>query len=130
MGILSDIQDGVFLKLKTANPGTIVWPNIPYTGAVPYLRVHILPAETQPLGIANGDIYKGIIQIDCVTADGIGPAAAATLADTVIGTFVRNTTTTKNTTTIRFLRTGSAGPGQQESERYFIPVSIPYEVIS
>ena len=132
MGVLSDIMTGVFSKISGTTPslGTITWPNIPFSGAPPYLRVHILPATTEAIGIKSGDHHRGIIQVDCVIRDGIGPTTAATLADGVIAAFARNTTATSGTTTIRFNKTGSAGPGQQESDRYFIPVTIPYEVIA
>jgi len=126
---LTDIKTGFFKAISSAGLGDVAWPNIPYSGKPPYLRVTVLPAQTESVGISSIDRMIGIIQIDCVVAAGGGDISASEKADDVIAAFPRLTRITEGTTTIEINRTGWAGPSQQEPDELFIPVTIEYEVI-
>jgi hypothetical protein len=130
MSVITDIKSGLFSRISSAGLGSVAWPNVPFSGNPPFLRVFVLPAQTETVGLATINRHRGIIQIDCVVAAGGGEIDASDLAGSVIATFPRGAEITSGTTTIRVNQQGWAGPGQQEPDRYFVPVSIPYEVIT
>jgi hypothetical protein len=130
MGVYADLQKGVYAYLVSNSINNVAWPNVTYTPSKPYYRINYLPSPTTNLTYGGGDILSGLVQIDVVIKDGIGSVAAASLVDTILALFARNCYITEGTTLIRFEESGWAGPAIQEESGYFIPVSIPYKILT
>lgn len=126
---IAEIKKGVFKAISSAGLGDVVWPNVPFTGKPPYLRLFVLPAQTETVGLNSIARLRGIIQIDCVVTAGGGEIEASEKAEAVLAELPRLTRIVEGSTTIEINATGWAGPGLQEPDKYFIPVTIPYEVI-
>ena len=130
MGTETDILTAIFTKLDDTNVAPGAWPNVPYDGETPYVRYHSLPAGVESIGLSGIDFRTGLVQVDCVVDAGVGMIAASTLADEVIAAFPRNTKLVSGSTTVMINQACFVGPGMQEPDHYFIPISIPYEVIT
>ena len=127
MGTTVDIKNAVFGAISGV--ASVAWPNVPYEGNTPYVRPHIMPAMTDTVGLSGIDHHMGIIQVDCVVATGGGEIEASALADTVIALFPRGARFTSGSTTVQINKASWASSGQQSPNIYFVPVTIPYEVI-
>jgi hypothetical protein len=128
---ISAIHKAVFTKLAaTSGLPQLVYPNI--STATPtgnHLRVFILPATTESIGLKDIDWARGIIQISVYCKDGVGAITATDIADTVIGLFPRGTIMTNSGLSIRVDATGYAGQAITGEGWYQVPVSIPYNVL-
>ena len=128
MGTTTDIKTAIFTAVTGLT--SVAWPNVPHEGVHPFVAVHVLPAATESVGLSGIDYHKGIIQFDCHIAAGGGELAASDLADTVLALFPRGKRATSGAVTVEINKTGWANTGKQTPDGYFIPVSIPYEVIT
>lgn len=129
---LNAVQSAVFKRLKAAPPSSlpIAYPNV--AGQLPttdYLRVNILPADTQTVGLQDFDIERGIVQIDVMTSVGIGALKAGEYAAAVLALFPRGTTLTEAGEAVKFDVRGSVAPALQDGSWYQVPVSIPYLIL-
>lgn len=130
MGTETDIINAFFNTLDVANVAPGAWPNVPYEGSTPYVRFHALPAGVESIGLSGIDHRVGVVQVDCVVDAGVGIIEASILADQIIALFPRNTRLVSGSTTVLINKASAMGPGMQEPDHYFIPVTIPYEVIT
>lgn len=129
---LNAVQAAVFKRLKASPPSAlpIAYPNI--AGQQPttdYLRVNVLPAQTETVGVATLSRERGIVQIDVMTRAGIGAIKAGEYAAAVLALFPRNLTLTEAGEAVRFEREGWAAPALQDGSWYQVPVSIPYSIL-
>lgn len=129
----AQIELALFDKLETikASLPTIYYPNSlnngkpnPPTGE--HIRVSILNAGTNALGIATTDQTLGIMQCLVLVKDGTGTVRAAQIADLILSAFARNTLLSNN---VRIDKTGSVGVGFTQDGWYMLPVSINYQQI-
>jgi hypothetical protein len=129
----AQIELALFDKLETikASLPTIYYPNSPNknkpnppTGE--HIRVSILNAGTNALGIATTDQTLGIMQCLVLVKDGTGTIRAAQIADLILSAFARNTLLSNN---VRIDKTGSVGVGFTLDWWYMLPVSINYQQI-
>ena len=125
---LEQIKTSIFTKLESLAglPG-IYYPNtggdLPTTD---YIRPDVLPAETDPIGIAHTDRETGIFQVSIFTQKGKGELAAARVAQLLLDGFPRNLALTG----VRFDRSGSVGASLYEGKWQITPVSFTYINIS
>jgi hypothetical protein len=128
---ISKIQKAVFTKLAaSAGLPQIIYPNISTpTPTGNHIRVFVLPAITEAIGIEKINWASGIIQASIYCKDGVGAIVAADIADTVIALFPRGTVMTNGGLSIRVDSLGYAGPAITEGGWYQIPVSIPYNAL-
>ncbi|EML1935508.1 DUF4128 domain-containing protein [Providencia stuartii] len=63
----------------------IAWPNLYFDDINdPYLQLHIMPAETDNIGLSlDMPVYRGVIQINVVGKVGSGDDKISTIADDV-----------------------------------------------
>ncbi|MFG0223959.1 phage tail terminator-like protein [Providencia stuartii] len=63
----------------------IAWPNLYFDDINdPYLQLHIMPAETDNIGLSlDMPVYRGVIQINVVGKVGDGDTKISTIADDV-----------------------------------------------
>lgn len=120
-----DILKSVYLKVSnTAGLPTIFYPNVNYTTTPDnYVRVTVIPAPTFDATIDDGLYQYGVIQIDCVTRDGIGEIKAAEYSQIVMSAFKRGTIISGG---LKVNRPPYASAGLVGSGKYSIPVTIPY----
>lgn len=129
---LNAVQVAVFKRLKASPPASlpIAYPNV--SGQLPttdYLRVNILPAQTETIGVTTLSRERGIVQIDVMTRAGIGATKAGDYAAAVLSLFPRNLALTEAGEAVRFEREGWAAPALQDGTWYMVPISIPYSVL-
>ena len=129
----AQIELALFDKLEAikASLPTIYYPNSPNknkpnppTGE--HIRVSILNAGTNAIGIATTDQTLGIMQCLVLVKDGTGTVRAAQIADLILSAFARNTLLSNN---VRIDKTGSVAVGFTQDGWYMLPVSIPYQQI-
>jgi hypothetical protein len=129
----AQIELALFDKLEAikATLPTIYYPNSPNknkpnppTGE--HIRVSVLNAGTNALGIATTDQTLGIMQCLVLVKDGTGTVRAAQIADLILSAFARNTLLSNN---VRIDKTGSVAVGFTQDGWYMLPVSIPYQQI-
>jgi len=104
----------------------VAYENQPYTAVsgVLWLRENILPADTDPLTLADGDSmdYRGVYQVTVFApADG-GAATGKVMAETIALHFRRGTEVGSG----RVSRV-SINPAVNDDGWYVIPVSINYQ---
>ena len=111
----AQIELALFDKLEAikASLPTIYYPNSPNknkpnppTGE--HIRVSVLNAGTNAIGIATTDQTLGIMQCLVLVKDGTGTVRAAQIADLILSAFARNTLLSNN---VRIDKTGSVGVG-------------------
>lgn len=129
---LNAVQSAVFKRLKASPPSAlpIAYPNI--AGQQPttdYLRVNVLPAQTETIGLEDTALERGIVQIDVMTRAGIGAIKAGEYAAAVLALFPRNLRLTEAGEAVRFEREGWAAQALQDGSWYQVPVSIPYLIL-
>lgn len=121
--LLSSIYS--YLSTRSGLP-TILYPNIDIT-TIPdeYLEVYIIPATPDNLGVKSVTWYRGIIQINAVTLNGIGEVRASQIVSLIIEAFKRNTVISG--LNIRIDEQPYASGGFSDGNgHYKIPVTIPY----
>lgn len=129
---LNAVQAAVFKRLKTSPPSAlpIAYPNI--SGQQPttdYLRVNVLPAATETIGLNDTARERGIIQIDVMTRAGTGAIKAGDYAAAVLALFPRNLRLNEAGEAVRFEREGWAAAALSDGAWYQVPVTIPYSVL-
>lgn len=130
----AEIELALFDKLEAvkASLPTIYYPNSlnngkpnPPTGE--HIRVSILNAGTNALGIATTNQTLGLMQCSIFVKDGTGTVRAAQIADLILSAFARNTVLSNN---VRIDKTGSVNTGFTENGWYMLPVTVPYQQIT
>lgn len=130
MSVLTDIQQAFFRRISSSTiDADMVYPNRNADTTRPQLRVNILPAQTVPVGLRTSDLYTGMCQIDVVVEANVGAIKATDIVGEILDLFPRNLFLTENDTLVKINKTASTNPAVQDGTGYFIPVSIPYEVI-
>ena len=128
----NELLKAVFTYLETiVGIPDINYPNIEYnTPTTDHLNVFVLNNTPQTIGLSRIAWYEGIIQIDSVVEHGKGEIKAATNAQAVIDAFAVGTILTNGTTSIRIDSTPYASAGiMRDDGWYFIPVTIPYNMV-
>ena len=124
-----ELLNNVFTYLKSVGGlPKIFYPNINYT-TIPseYIIVNIMPIEPDDIGIKEVTMNGGLIQIDCVTLDGMGALRASEIAKIIINAFKRGTVISG----IRIDRTSYASQGFNDGAgHYKIPVTIAYNFLT
>ena len=102
----------------------IAWPNVPYTptNGTLFLRVSILPANTETITLDSAGRHTGIYQVSVFAENGKGELAANQMADKVADHFAANRDL--NGLRIREISQQTAEP---ESAWYQKIVSITYD---
>ena len=130
----SQIELALFDKLEAikATLPTIYYPNSthknkpnPPTGE--HIRVSVLSAGTNAIGIASTNQNVGILQCSIYVKDGTGTIRAAQIADLILSAFARNTLLSNN---VRIDKQGSVNTGFSVDGWYHLPVSISYQQIT
>lgn len=121
---IEQIKTSIFTKLESlAGLPDIHYPNV---GAdIPagdYIRPDILPATTDPIGIASTDQENGIFQVSIFTVKGSGELVAARVAQLLLDGFPRNLSLTG----VRFNKTGSVEPSLYEGKWQITPLTFVY----
>lgn len=104
------------------------WENASYapvTGT-PYQAAFILMPE--PVNIEIGTAYRqdGYMQVNLLYPLNAGPAAAEARAELIRTAFPRAASFTVSGVTVHITTTVHIGNGRTESDRYFLPVRIPF----
>lgn len=122
---LDAIAEDVFATLSAA-PGLppVVYPNVGVdVPAAPHLRVFILPANTDTVGLNSFEVEQGIIQISVYEAQGQGAIGPYATAELILNTVFPRGFSTLN---FRVIKAGSLGPAIVDGAWYVVPVSISY----
>jgi len=105
----------------------IVYPNIEVDPSVDgYVRVNVLPANPDTVGVKSITWYRGIIQANVYVKLGVGEIVAARYAQKIIGAFPRGTVLTNGTTSIKIDENAQAYNGIVDGGYYMMPVRIVY----
>lgn len=119
-----------FINTRSGWPAKY-WPNI--QADIPtadHVRIDVLPAPTETLGISGPEWQRGIVQITVFVRDGTGAVNADNIADTVIASFPRGTTISSGGISVRFDEKGWKSPGIPGGGWYQVPVTIPYNYLT
>lgn len=133
---LVTIQQAIFSRLDGSSLPPRWYPNRSGVGASQaqptgdHLRVDILPAITDSIGLNSLDQERGILQVTVMTKPDTGTIPAAKIVEQVLALFPRNTELRQDGLRVRFDRTGYPGPSMQDGAWYATPVTIPYNVIT
>lgn len=98
------------------------------TSGTEFLRVTHLPAATRGVGLAHTgkNEFRGLFQIDVFWPEGKGIVAAKEEAAALMTYFVRGTSMTHESVTVKVLRPPYELPAMQEAGWIIVPVTIPY----
>jgi hypothetical protein len=139
MSIYSHIRAALEKKLSTtANLPSIAYENVlfdPTTG-ISFLKVAFVPVSRKPAvrGLNPQQRYDGIFRVFCYTPEGSGPAAADTLAKTVIDAFDATTdisfTPAGGTQIIVSVDYAERDNGFVDSPWYYVSVDIGWYIYS
>lgn len=108
---------------------TVAWENVAFTSpAGPYIRAFLLPETTlsQTLDKVHRR-YAGILQVNLVMPINGGASPAETLLASLLTAFTPATSFTESSVRIYITDPASAAPALTETNRFIVPVSIPYE---
>lgn len=105
---------------------SVAWPNIKFDGALPYVGVFFLPAETETLGLAVGsaDSKQGIYQVSVYTELNGGTQELESIISSLESTFYKGAKFSN--VLIEKIWTSAA---IKLPEAWSTPVSIQYRVI-
>lgn len=132
---LETIQKAIFGRLDGSALPPRWYPNRSGIGAGQtqpdgtHLRVDILPAITDSIGLTALDQHRGVLQVKAMIKPDTGSVPAARIVEQVLALFPRNTELRQDGLRIRFDRSGYPGPSMQDGAWYATPVTIPYNVI-
>lgn len=105
----------------------IAYENVPYSPntGVSYLEVKFIPVTKRPTvrGLNPQQRYDGVFAINCYVPEGLGPAAADTLANNVMDAFEATTKLTHSGVTVS-IDYAERQQGIIDSPWYFVPVNI------
>lgn len=125
---LDAIAQAAFAELNAAaGLPPVYWPNV----AVPdspedlHLRVFILPANTESIGLASWDVERGIIQVSVYAKQGLGVISPYATAEAVLAVFPRGYTNSAFSVIVA----GSVGPAAIDGAWLIVPVSISYQKV-
>jgi hypothetical protein len=124
----SNILSQVFARLEAATTlPDILYPNIEAPEQTAnHLRVAIIPAGVDPVGISSGNQELGIIQVSVYCTQGTGAIVPALIAAAVLSLFPRNLALSG----VRIDKPGTVNPGFLDGAWYVLPVSIHYQSIT
>lgn len=106
----------------------VAWQNVAFDPpATLYARSFLLPADTNSRDLAGVHReYIGIYQVSLVMPAGEGPGAADALVASLDAAYPTTTYITSGALKVWVTRPFSAGPPQQEDDRYVVPCSMAY----
>lgn len=109
----------------------VAWPNVRYSPTVdsPHYRTAFIYPDPERLTHSNSSMHKGIFQVDAVVPANTGNVTALTMARTVAEHF-DNQKISGDNVTVEIIKNPALGPGMQETDWYFIPVSIFYTIMN
>jgi hypothetical protein len=130
--IYLDIRRGLEQKLsQVSGIPSIAYENISFdpTTGTSWVRPTFIPTTRRPAvrGSNPQQLYLGIFRVDCFVAEGNGPSAGDTLANSIIEDFDATTDITFNSKTIS-IDYAEREEGRLSSPWYFIPVTIGWYV--
>lgn len=93
-----------------------------------YLRATVLPADTETLGLGEGDANKhyGYLQIDVFHGQGAGEIAPARIAAAAISYFSRGSKFTRDGITVEIIKQPYRAQAMKSDPWVMIPTRIPY----
>lgn len=130
MGTNTDILNAFLDKFELEDILPISYPNVDYDGDKPYMKIDIIPAQTQSLGFSSIDRWSGICQASVVVDASLGAITVSDYVDSIIEAFPRPTRISSGDTSVKIDVTGWSSPAIQGTDGYMIPVSIPYLILN
>lgn len=127
--VYRNITEGLFKYLIEANILPVALPNLSYDGDKPYLRISLIPGASFSMGYLSADHHRGLFQVDVVDNPLTNLQTIMSYVDQVRDAFPRGLHILESGTTIRIDTAAFPGPPQHEVDGYFVPVTIPYNVI-
>lgn len=124
--MLSQIKTSLFDRLIANTALPVLFSNVDTdVPTVPHLRVFVLPANTDTIGINSLGKEMGIFQINVHTLKGSGELQGVTIAEQMLDLFPRNLTLTG----VRIDTYGSIAPDIFSDGWHITPVSFQYQHI-
>ena len=125
---LNAIENEAFERFANAvGLPSIIYPNIQkLEQEANHLRVSVLPAPTQSVGISSLDQELGFIQALVYVKQGQGSIVASDIAEVVLALFPRNL----KLTAFRIDRIGFTSPSFYDNTWLVLPVSISYQSLT
>lgn len=128
MSVYDDIRSTFEVTLNniTGLPD-IAWENTSFTPTTDqsYIKVRMIPVTREPAvrGLNPQMYYRGYFLLECCTPEGVGPASADTLANTIISNIDAPEDITQSgfSLTIEY---SERDLGTQEGSHYCVPVRI------
>lgn len=109
----------------------VAWENAEYdpSEGVAYVRAHLVPAQTKQLFLdQTGRKYSGLFQVNLTMPIGTGAGAAEALVESLDSTFAGSFE--QDGVRITLLTPMSPAPALPVADRYVIPVSAEYRVVT
>lgn len=107
---------------------TVAYENVNFT--IPtgrYVRAFVLPGESTNLDLeCKARRYVGVFQVSLFMPIGVGAGAAGALVASLDTAFSPDTPLTAGGLEVWLTSPMSAGPAQQEADRFIVPVSCRY----
>lgn len=115
----------VVAKIAKQESLKVAWPNIPFNDInEPYLQLHIMPAETQNIGLAlDMPVFRGVIQVNVIGKSSSGDAVLMNLADRVVQHLQNGLSLTEN---MYLSDEPGIFPPIQDGTNYTIPIRTSY----
>lgn len=124
-GEINEALRAYILKFGRDNQLKVAWPNIPFSDTEStYLKVHIMPASKDNLGLSlDMPVFRGILQVNVVGKAGEGESQLMNIADK-LSNYLENGAQITNS--IYLNGESDVLPPIANSPNYTIPVSVPY----
>lgn len=119
---LETALDGMTPALATQYENAAFTP----TTGTPYQIAALLFAQPRNDEVSASWVEQGLFQITLRYPLNVGPAAAAARANLIRQTFYRGASFTSGSVTVTVARTPEILPAYTESDRYAIPVRVPF----
>jgi len=107
------------------------WENSPFTpvNGIPYAKIFLLSSTPENPTLGDG-FYRenGIFQVSLLYPLSVGSSTAATRAELIRTTFKRGTSMISGNITVRIPKTPKIAQGVVDTDRWHVPVSIPFFV--
>jgi len=133
--IYKDIRRALEVKLDNEGIADIAYENVAYspTTGTSFLQPSFIPTIRRPsvMGTNPPQRYQGLFRVRCHAAEGTGPNAAESLADSVIEAFEATTDISYNTgseTLLVSIDYADRGAGLLDTPWYIVPVNIGWYI--
>lgn len=133
--IYKDIRRALEVKLDNEGIADIAYENVAYspTTGTSFLQPSFIPTIRRPsvMGTNPQQRYQGLFRVRCHAAEGTGPNAAESLADSVIEAFEAATDISYNTgseTLLVSIDYADRGAGLLDTPWYIVPVNIGWYI--